>query len=78
MLIIGMQKDYLKTLTIGDYHDLYVKSDTLSLAALFETFRSCSLFISTWASMASFLEKAEVKLQLLTDIHMILMTEKGI
>ena len=47
---------------LGDYHDLYVQSDTLLLADVFNNFRDisvkeyeldCSLFIITWISMAS-------------------------
>ena len=34
-----MQKECLKTLIIHDYHDLYIQSDTLLLADVFENFR---------------------------------------
>ena len=36
------------------------------------------IFISTWISMASVLQKAEIELELLTDIVMLLMVQKGI
>ena len=73
---------------IGDYHDLYVQTDTLLLAEVFETFRDkCieiygldpSLFYSgpglAWQAC---LKKADVKLELLTDYQMLLMIEEGI
>ena len=42
-LIIDMQKRVFKSLDnkyLGDYHDLYVQSDTLLLADIFENFRN--------------------------------------
>ena len=38
-----MQKEYLKNFNnknVGDYNDLYVQSDTLFLADVFENFRN--------------------------------------
>ena len=71
-----------------DYHDLYVQTDTLLLADVFEKFREkCieiygldpSYFYSApGISMASMFQKTEVKLELLADIDMLLMVEKGI
>ena len=64
-----------------EYHDLYLKSDTLHLADVFKNFRKMCLKIDhlnaglTWK--AAF-KKKEVKLELLTDIDMLLMVEKGI
>ena len=71
---------------IGDYHDLYVQANTLLLADEFENFRNkCfeiyvldpSYFLSApgWAWQAYLKNK---KLELLTDIHMLLMIEEGI
>ena len=72
----------------GKYHDLYVQSDTLLLADVFENFRNMCLEIyeldpvcfvcapgSDWQAC---LKKTEVKLELLTDYDMLLMIEKGI
>ena len=71
-----------------DLHDLYVQSDTLLLADVFENFRNKCIeiyeldpahFLSApglaWQAR---LKKTEVKLELSTDINMLLMVEKGI
>ena len=67
---------------LGEYHDLYVQSDTLWLAEVFEN------FWNTWLEVheldpAKFLpapglalKKAEVKLDILTDTNMLLMLKK--
>ena len=70
------------------YHDLYVKSDTLLLADVFENFRNMCLdiygldpvyFVSApGLAWQACLKKTEVKLELLTDYDMLLMIEKGI
>ena len=80
-------KDF-KIKNLGEYHDLHLKSDTLLLADVFENFRKMCLkiyeldpvnFLSApglvWQAA---LKKTEVKLELLTDIRMLLMVEKGI
>ena len=83
------QKVYEKFCTgIGDYHDLYVQSDTLLLADVFENFRNKCIeiyeldpiyFVSApGLAWQACLKKTEVKLELLTDYDMILMIEKGI
>ena len=72
----------------GEYHDLYVQSDTLSLADVFENFRGMCIkvyeldpahFLSlaglTWQAC---LKKTNIKLELLTDYDMLLMVEEGI
>ena len=80
--------EYLINKNLGDYHDLYVQSDTLLLADVFENFRNMCIkvyeldpahFLSApgLAWQAS-LKKTEVKLELLTDVDMLLMVEKGI
>ena len=73
---------------IGEYHDLYVQSDTLLLADVFENFRNMCLkmyeldpakFLSApglaWQAAS---KKTKVKLDLLTDIDMLLIAEKSI
>ena len=73
---------------LGDCHDLYVQSNTLLLAGVFENFRNMCLeiyephpakFLSACglAWQAAF-KKAKVKLDPLTDINMLLVVEKGI
>ena len=73
---------------LGDYHDLYVKSDTLLLADVFENFRNMCIkvyeldpahFVSlpglAWQAC---LKKTNIELELLTDYDMLLMVEDGI
>ena len=73
---------------LGEYNDLYLKNDTLLLVDVFEKFRKMCLkiyhlypakFLSApgllWQAA---LKKTEVKLELLTDIDMLLMAKKGI
>ena len=73
---------------LGEYQDLYVRSDTLLLADIFENFRKSCLknyeldpahFVSlpglAWQAC---LKKTNVELELLTDYDMLLMVEGGI
>ena len=73
---------------LSDYHDLYVKSDTLLLADVFENFRKACIetyeldpahFISlpglAWQAC---LKKTGIELELLTYYDMLLMIEEGI
>ena len=73
---------------LGDYPDLYVQSDTLLLADVFENFRDMCLkeyeldpadFLSLpgLAWQACF-KKTNIELELLTDYDMLLMVEEGI
>ena len=75
-----------KLKNLGEYHDLYVQSDTLLLADVFENFRNMCIevyeldpahFLSLPAWQAC-LKKTSVKLELLTDYDMLLMEEEGI
>ena len=73
---------------IGDYRDLYVQTDTLLLADVFEKMRDkCieiygldpSYFYSApGLAWQACLKKTDVKLELLTDYQMLLMIEEGI
>ena len=73
---------------IGDYCDLYVQTDTLLLADVFEKFRDIcieiygldpSRFLSALGlPQQACLKKTEVNLELVTDHHMLLMIEEGI
>ena len=73
---------------LGEYHDLYVQSDALLLAEVFENFRNKCLevyeldpahFLSlpglTWQAC---LKKTNIELELLTNYDMLLMLEEGI
>ena len=86
-----MPTEFVKTLnkkTLSKYHDLYLKSDALHLADVFENFRKMCLkiyaldpvkFLSApGLAWQAALKKTEVKLELLTDIDMLLLIEKGI
>ena len=77
--------DVFEIKNLGEYHDLYVQSDTLLLADIFENFRNMCLniyeldpvyFVSepglAWQAC---LKKTGVKLELITDYDMILMIE---
>ena len=73
---------------LGDYHDLYVQSDTLLLADVFEKFRNMCIkvyeldpahFLSApGLAWQTCVKNTEVKLELLTDVDMLLMVEKGV
>ena len=71
-----------------DYHDLYVQSDTLLFANVFEILTNICIkvyeldpahFLSApGLAWQACLKKAEVELELITDVDMLLMVEKGI
>ena len=73
---------------LGEHHDLYIQSDTLLLADVFGNFRNMCLeiyelnpakFLSApGLAWQAALKKAKVKLDLLTDIDMLLTVGKGI
>ena len=73
---------------LGDYYDLYVQSDTLLLADVFENFRNQCIEINeldpahfltvpglAWLACS---KKSGVNLELLRDVDMLLMVEQGI
>ena len=73
---------------MGEYHDLYVQSDTALLTDVFESFRDKCLeiyeldrahFLSApGLAWQACLKKTQVELELLTDNDMLLMFEEGI
>ena len=90
------EKDYLhaisawdafKTKTMGDYHDLYLKTDILLLADVFEKFIGLCLeyygldpyhsFSSPGLSWDAMLNMTGVESELISDIDMCLFIEKG-
>ena len=72
---------------LGEYHDLYVQSDTALLADVFENFRDKCIeiyeldpahFLSApGLAWQACLKKTEVELELLTDNDMLMMFEEG-
>ena len=72
---------------MGEYHDLYLKSDILLLADVFENFRKTCLqyykldpwnyFTSPGLSWDAMLKMTDIKLELMTDIDMFQFIEKG-
>ena len=72
---------------MGEYHDLYLKSDVLLLADVFENFRKtciqyykldpCHYFTSPGLSWDAMLKMTDIKLELMTDIDMFQFIEKG-
>ena len=72
---------------LGEYRDLYVQSDTLLLADVFEKFRDVCIKVyrldpayflpAPGLAWQACLKKTGVKLELLKDIDMLLMIEKG-
>ena len=81
-----MEKKYDNSLK--QYHDIYVRADVAQSSDVFQNFRSLCLkryeldpsyFISTpGLAFEAMLKCTKVKLELLTDIDMVLMVEKGI
>ena len=76
-----------KLQTMGEYHDLYLKSDILLLADVFENFRKTCLqyykldpanyFSSPGLSWDAMLKMTNIQLELMTDIDMFQFIEKG-
>ena len=74
--------------TIREYHDLYLMSDVLLLADVFENFRDVCIenygldpawyYTAPGLAWDAALKLTKVKLELLTDYDMLLMFEKGV
>ena len=72
---------------MGEYHDLYLKSDVLLLADIYENFRKtcleyykldpCHYFTSSGLSWDAMLKITGITLELMTDIDMFQFIEKG-
>ena len=79
--------DTFKLQTMSEYHNLYLKSDILLLADVFENFRKtclqyykldpCHYFTSPGLSWDAMLKMTNIKLELMTDINMFQFIEKG-
>ena len=73
---------------LGEYHDLFVQSDTLLLADVCEKFRNMCLEIYELdparfltipgLALQATLKKTKGNVDLIKDINMLLMVEKGI
>ena len=73
--------------SLGEYHDLYLKTDVCLLADFFENIRSLCLeqygrdpahyYSSPELSWNALLKKTGVNLELLTDVDMHLFIERG-
>ena len=74
--------------TMGDYHDLYLETGVLLLADVFENFRNVCLenykldpawyYTAPGLAWNASLKLTKVELELLSDVDMLLMIEKGI
>ena len=77
-----------KIRNMGEYHDLYLKTDTILLANVFESFRSVCMknygldpahfYTALGLAWKACLKKTGIRLELLLDPDMLLMFERGI
>ena len=73
---------------LGEYHDLYLKTDVILLANVFEEFRKVCLknygldpvhfYTAPGLAWKACLKKTRIRLELLFDPDMLLMFERGI
>ena len=74
--------------TLGEYHDLYLKSDVLLLSDVFENFRETCFqyykldpahyYSAPGLSWSACLKMTGIELELISDVDMYLMIEKGL
>ena len=74
--------------TLGEYHDLYLKTDVILLANVFEAFREVCLknynldpahsYTAPGLAWKACLKKTRIRLELMLDPDMLLMSERGI
>ena len=87
-MVLGSSPVAVKINNLGHYHNLYVQSDILLLADVFENFRNKCIEIyeldsANFLSALGFacqacIKKTGRKLELITDVDMIFMVEKRI
>ena len=80
--------NHFKMTNLRDLHDIYVKTDTVLLCSVFESFRTmcmkqygldpCHMYTSPRLSRGSCLKMSGVQLELPTSIDQVLMIEAGI
>ena len=78
--------DAFKMDTMGDYHDLYLKTDILLLADIFEKFINtcleyyeldrCHYFSSPGLSWDAMIKMTKIELELISDVDMHLLLKK--
>jgi hypothetical protein len=88
LLVCFQVWDTFQCSTFGDYHDLYLKSDVLLLADVFENFRHVCLetyeldpthyYTAPGLSWDAMLKYTKIRLDLINDVDMYQMVESGI
>ena len=81
------EKEDFEMKNLGEYHDMFVQSDTLFLAVLFETWNkgleiyepeTCHFLTALALVWQAALKKTKVNLELLAYIDVLLKAEKGV